>query len=915
LGLKVLQGLTPFLGCVSITENLLISMKSSKTIRNDFLNFFKDRKHLFVPSAPVVPQDDPTLLFTNAGMNQFKSIFLGDNPRKLTRAVNSQKCMRVSGKHNDLEEVGRDHYHHTFFEMLGNWSFGDYYKREAIGWAWELLTEIWKLPKERLFATIHHSDDEAEVLWKSETDIAHDRILRFGDKSNFWEMGDTGPCGPCSEIHYDIGDLSTQKETFRDPVKGINGQNDRYRELWNLVFIQYNREKDGSLKPLPSKHVDTGMGFERIVSVIQGVTSNYDTDLFQPVIAEIEKISGREYSKGPQGTAHRVIADHIRALVFAITDGAFPSNEGRGYVLRRLLRRAARFAREIGLKEPFLFNLVPVLVKEMGEAFPEIGQRQSFVQEVIRAEEERFGATLEQGIEKFNQMVETSKRKKINTLSGADVFSLYDTYGFPMDLTRLMAEEQNLSIDEQGYAQLMAKQKERARESRKADEGLTPEGWIELKAVCGTEFVGYLQEQVEVNVCRYKSFETADGQTEYLLILDRTPFYAESGGQVGDTGIMMTASGKQITVKDTFKWNDLIIHRACCTQPLTKDDFLKPVKASIDTFLRQATRRNHSATHLIQAALRKVLGTHVQQSGSKVDPYGLRFDFTHFKALTADEIKTVERLVNEWILRDVAVTTEIKDLQAAKDEGATALFGEKYGDKVRVVSMGELSKELCGGTHVVSTGQIGLLHVTEETSISAGVRRISAITGFSVIDLLNNKEEKLYGLSNLLKSGEDKIQLRVENLLDKVKGLEEKVEELSKSRISGIVNNLFEQASRKEGAFPWISSNLGDLDKDSFTRITDAVSDTIRDKNLVNMVIVIGALVDGKALFAASAGSEAVERYGVHCGELVKAAAKQAGGGGGGSAVRAQAGGKDASKLEQALKAAASIIESKARVS
>jgi alanyl-tRNA synthetase len=890
-------------------------MKSSKTIRNDFLSFFTERKHLFVPSAPVVPQDDPTLLFTNAGMNQFKSIFLGDNPRKLTRAVNSQKCMRVSGKHNDLEEVGRDHYHHTFFEMLGNWSFGDYYKKEAIGWAWELFTEIWKLPRERLFVTIHHSDDEAEAFWKSETDIAHERILRFGDKSNFWEMGDTGPCGPCSEIHYDIGDLSTQKETFNDPVKGINGQNDRYRELWNLVFIQYNREKDGSLKPLPNKHVDTGMGFERIVSVIQGVTSNYDTDLFRPVISEIERISGREYSKGPQGTAHRVIADHIRALVFAITDGAFPSNEGRGYVLRRLLRRAARFAREIGLKEPFLFNLVPVLVKEMGEAFPEIAQRQSFVQEVIRAEEERFGATLEQGIEKFNQMVETSKLRNTNILSGADVFSLYDTYGFPMDLTRLMAEEQNLSIDEQGYAQLMAKQKERARESRKADEGLTPEGWIELKPVCGTEFVGYLQEQIAVNVCRYKAFETEDGQSVYLLILDRTPFYAESGGQVGDTGIMMTASGKQITVKDTFKWNDLIIHRACCAQPLTKDDFLKPVNASIDTTLRQATRRNHSATHLIQAALRKVLGTHVQQSGSKVDPYGLRFDFTHFKALSEDEVRTVERLVNEWILRDVVVTTEIKDLQAAKDEGATALFGEKYGDKVRVVSMGELSKELCGGTHVVSTGQIGLLHITEETSISAGVRRISAVTGLSVIDLLNNKEDKLSCLSNLLKSGEDKLQMRVENLLDTVKRLEEKMAELSKSRISGIVDNLFEQASRGKGAFPWISSNLGELDKDSFGRITDAVSDTIRSNNLVNMVIVIGAVVEGKVLFAASAGNEAVKKYGIHCGELVKAAAQQAGGGGGGSAVRAQAGGKDPSKLEQALKNAASIIESKVNVS
>ncbi|HEX3019851.1 MAG TPA: alanine--tRNA ligase [Chitinispirillaceae bacterium] len=890
-------------------------MKSSKTIRNEFIGFFTERKHVFVPSAPVVPQDDPTLLFTNAGMNQFKSIFLGDNPRGLRRAANSQKCMRVSGKHNDLEEVGRDHYHHTFFEMLGNWSFGDYYKKEAICWAWELFTQVWKLPRERLFVTIHHSDDEAEAVWKTETDIAHERIMKFGDKSNFWEMGDTGPCGPCSEIHYDIGDLATQKETFSDPVKGVNGQNDRYRELWNLVFIQYNREKNGTLTPLPSKHVDTGMGFERIVSVIQGVTSNYDTDLFQPVISKIEQMSGTSYQKGPQGTPFRVIADHIRSLVFAITDGAFPSNEGRGYVLRRLLRRAARFGRELGFKEPFLFSLVPVLVNEMGEAFPEIAQRQTFVQEVIRAEEERFGATLEQGIEKFNQMVEVSKLKKTNTLSGADVFSLYDTYGFPMDLTRLMAAEQNLSVDEQGYAQLMEQQKERAREARKADDGLTPEGWIELRAISGTEFVGYVQDQIAVNVCRYKIVESENAELSYLLILDRTPFYAESGGQVGDTGIMMTTSGKQITVKDTFKWNDLIIHRTICTQPLTKSDFSAPINASIDTVLRQATRRNHSATHLIQAALRKVLGAHVQQSGSKVDSYGLRFDFTHFKALTIDEIRTVERMVNEWILRDVAVTTDIKDLKEAKAEGATALFGEKYADKVRVVSMGELSKELCGGTHISSTGQIGLLHITEETSISAGVRRITAITGLAVLDCLLNKEEKLSGLSNLLKSGEDKIHNKVENLLDTVRKLEDQVKKLSFVRISGVIDELFNQANKSKGAFPWITSGLGDLDKDSFARITDAVSDKIKSDNLVNVVVLLGASVDGKALFAASAGTEAVKKFGIHCGELVKAAAQLAGGGGGGSAVRAQAGGKDTSKLGLALEAASHIIELKAKIS
>ncbi|MDO5575931.1 MAG: alanine--tRNA ligase, partial [Fibrobacter sp.] len=475
-------------------------MKSSKVIRNEFITFFKEKNHTFIPSAPVIPADDPTLLFTNAGMNQFKSIFLGDNPRKLKRAVNSQKCMRVSGKHNDLEEVGRDHYHHTFFEMLGNWSFGDYYKKEAIRWSWELFTEVWKIPKERLFVTVYESDDEAASYWESETDIDPSRIMRFGAKSNFWEMGETGPCGPCSEIHYDIGDLSTQKETFADPVEGVNGENARYRELWNLVFMQYNREKDGTLTPLPQTHVDTGMGFERIVSVIQGVESNYDTDLFQAIIRKIESESKKAYDKGEKGTPFRVIADHIRSLVFAITDGAFPSNEGRGYVLRRLLRRAYRFGRELGFKEPFLYKLVPVVIEEMGEAFPEIGQRREYLEEVIRSEEQRFASTLEQGIEKFNSMIKTQKDMGELVLLGADVFTLYDTFGFPMDLTRLMASEQGVSIDEAGYEKLMDSQKERARDARKNDDGLTPEGWTEIRPVSGTVFVGYekLDEQIQV---------------------------------------------------------------------------------------------------------------------------------------------------------------------------------------------------------------------------------------------------------------------------------------------------------------------------------------------------------------------------------------------------------------------------------
>jgi alanyl-tRNA synthetase len=887
-------------------------MKSSREIRKEFIDFFKSHDHQFIPTSPVVPQDDPTLLFTNAGMNQFKSIFLGDNPRGLRRAANSQKCMRVSGKHNDLEEVGRDHYHHTFFEMLGNWSFGDYYKKEAIRWAWDLLTRVWGIPKDRLFATVHHSDDEAIEYWKTETDIPHHRIMKFGDKSNFWEMGETGPCGPCSEIHYDLGDAATREATYADPVEGVNGANARYRELWNLVFMQYNREKSGNLTPLPAKHVDTGMGFERIVGVIQGVESNYDTDIFQAIIKATASMSGKAYNPGPEGTPHRVIADHIRSLVFAITDGAFPSNEGRGYVLRRLLRRAYRFGRELGFKGPFLYKLVAVVIQEMGDAFPEITQRQAFVEEVIRSEEERFGATLEQGIDKFNHMVENCLNKKETTLSGQDVFTLYDTYGFPMDLTRLMAEEKHLTIDEAGYQKLMDQQKERAREARKTDDGLTPEGWTELKATSGTEFLGYDKNNAEVNVCRYKMAVTDEGSAVYFCMMDKTPFYAETGGQIGDTGTLTAADGTVVTVQDTIKWNDLVIHRCTSAVPLTKELLSKPLKAQINSSLRESIRRNHTATHLLQAALRSVLGDHVQQSGSKVDPTALRFDFTHFKALTNDEIAGVETLVNKWILADMPVSTDIKDVATAKAEGATALFGEKYGDKVRVVSVGPVSKELCGGTHVKSSGEIGLMHITVETSISAGVRRIEAVTGTNTHQYLLKKESIIGQLSAILKTSEDKLIERVSTLIDTIKQQELQIKELSAAKSAGLVNSLFDDASKSGDKFSWIVKNLGTVDKDSFTSIANTISDEIKNRNLGTMVVCIGAVVEDKVLFAAGAGNDAIKAHGVHCGDMVKLAAQKAGGGGGGSPFRAQAGGKDSTKLDEALAAVKTLLQSKA---
>jgi alanyl-tRNA synthetase len=888
-------------------------MKTSKEIRDDFIGFFKKHDHVIVPSAPVVPQDDPTLLFTNAGMNQFKSIFLGDNPRGLKRAANSQKCMRVSGKHNDLEEVGRDHYHHTLFEMLGNWSFGDYYKKEAIRWAWELLTGVWKLDRERLFVTVYKDDDEAMDFWKSETDIPHERIMHFGEKSNFWEMGETGPCGPCSEVHYDTGDAATRKSTFADKVAGVNGENARYRELWNLVFIQYNREKNGTLVPLKARHVDTGMGFERVVAVLQGVDSNYHTDLFMPVIRLLEKISGREYKPGAEGTPFRVAADHVRALVFAITDGAFPSNDGRGYVVRRLLRRAARFGRELGCREPFLHRLVPQVIDTMGDAFPEIKERRAYVEEVVRSEEERFSETLEQGIQKFDAIVDVCLKNKKKIIDGCQVFSLYDTYGFPMDLTRLMASEKKLSIDEEEFCRLMEGQKTRGREARKGDEaGLSPGGWTEIAPCAGTTFVGYEQDEATVNVCRYKETDSSEGRPEYLLILDATPFYAASGGQVGDIGTLRTTNKKTLDVVDTVKWNDLVVHRCHAGVKIVKEDFSEPLIALIGEGRRTAIRRNHSATHLLQAALRKLLGSHVQQSGSRVDAEGLRFDFTHFKALDREQIDKVENLVNAWILEDLKVDTGIMEQEKAKKEGAMALFGEKYGDKVRVVSMGSVSKELCGGTHVSSTGRIGLFHIIEETSIAAGVRRIEAVTGMESLKFLRQSEQLLAEATGLLKAGRESLIERLKTLMETINGLEAKLSSSSAEKASHKVEQVLETALARKGALQWNVQNLGVVGKKDFGGILNGVSDTIKQKKLEATVVVIAGESEGAVMFGACAGGAAV-KYGVHCGEIVKAAAAKAGGSGGGSPGRAQAGGKDPSKIDKALAEAARIIGEKTK--
>ncbi|MEJ2050215.1 MAG: alanine--tRNA ligase, partial [Calditrichota bacterium] len=655
-------------------------MKTSKEIRQDFIRFFEDKGHTFVPSASVIPQDDPTLLFTNAGMNQFKDVFLEIGTRPYKRAVNSQKCIRVSGKHNDLEEVGHDTYHHTFFEMLGNWSFGDYYKKEAIVWAWELLTGIWKLPKDKLWATVYNDDDEAGEIWKNLTEVPREQVLRFGEKDNFWEMGDTGPCGPCSEIHIDLGPDFCDKSKIKNHKCQVNGNCGRFIELWNLVFIQYNRDASGNLHPLPAKHVDTGMGFERVVAVLQKVPSNYDSDLFMPIINRIEEISGLKYHAIPeeQKVVFRVISDHIRMLTFAISDGALPSNEGRGYVLRRILRRAARYARKLNMTEPFIYELVPVVVKVMSDAFPEIRQREQHVMDVIQAEEDNFNKTLDRGLDIFADIIKQLKQKDEKLIPGKDAFRLYDTYGFPLDLTRIMAEELNMAVDEEGFDREMEKQRERARQSGKfAAQFDHIDNWNVLEhCPAASNFVGYDKFEVKTKICKF-----ARKNGNYHIVLKETPFYPEGGGQVADQGELVLGDSRLAVVDVRREGND-IVH--ICEGPGNLKIVHPEVLAQINRNLRLPTMYNHTCTHLLHQALRQVLGKHVQQAGSLVTPDRLRFDVTHFKKIEPNELREIERIVNEQIRRDTPLDIFYTSFDKARELGAMALFGEKYGEQVRV---------------------------------------------------------------------------------------------------------------------------------------------------------------------------------------------------------------------------------------
>jgi len=876
----------------------------SKDLRNSFIDFFKSKNHEFVRSSPVVPFDDPTLLFTNAGMNQFKNIFLGQETRNYKRAANTQKCIRVSGKHNDLEDVGFDTYHHTFFEMLGNWSFGDYFKKEAIEWAWELLTKVWRLDPNRLWATVFagdekeklQPDEEAAVLWTGVTPIAKGRVLRFGKKDNFWEMGDTGPCGPCSEIHYDLGEGKCDKKHDPNHKCGVNAGCARYIELWNLVFIQYNRERDGSLKPLPSKHVDTGMGFERVLAVINKVDSNYDTDLFTPIIAAIDEMTGIKYPGSDNGMAHRVIADHIRTLAFAISDGAMPSNEGRGYVLRRILRRAARFGRNLNMHEPFIFKLVPVVVDIMGEAFPELKEKHQFASLVIKSEEESFNSTLDRGIEIFDKIVEDLSKGGKKIIPGAEAFKLYDTYGFPLDLTQLMARQQNFSVDEKGFDAAMAQQRERARQAGKwsytAD--FDVDNWTALTKGEDSKFIGYGNLESESQI--RKLHQNGD---EVFLTLDTTPFYGEAGGQVGDVGEIV-GDGFKIMVRDTLRVGNTFVHIGKFAQNVKIEN--PKVVARVNTTARKSTARNHTATHLLHKALRETLGAHVTQAGSLVAPDHLRFDVTHFQKIDPQQLEEIEARINEKVRSDLAVETLHKSYVEAREMGAMAIFEEKYGERVRVVKIGDYSLELCGGTHLIHTGEIGYLRIFSESSAAAGIRRLEAVTGERADLLLRQEKNLTLQIQQLLNCKGEEIVERVQHLLDEKHRIEKEIRQLRLHSANQNIATLVEKAAQVNG-IKVVSSKIeiGDVEE------LKQVSDVLRAK-LGSGVGVLGAVIDDKVSFVCVVTDDLISDKKLNAGDIVKKVAAIAEGSGGGKPHMALAGGKNISKLDEALAKAPEII-------
>lgn len=873
----------------------------AKTVRNTFLEFFKARGHEIVPSAPIVNKDDPTLMFTNAGMNQFKDLFLGNKKPSFQRATDTQKCLRVSGKHNDLEEVGLDTYHHTMFEMLGNWSFGDYFKREAILWAWELLTEKFGLPQDRLYVTVFEGDksdglardEEAYSIWKEVIDV--DRILPGNKKDNFWEMGDTGPCGPSSEIHIDI-----RSDEDRKKISGaelVNNDHPLVIEIWNLVFIEFNRLASGELKNLPQKHVDTGMGFERLCMALQKKTSNYDTDIFAPIISKVAGFANTQYGKDKKtDIALRVIADHIRAIVFTIVDGQLPSNTGAGYVIRRILRRAVRYGFNfLDLKQPFMYQLVDLMVDQFKDVFPGLLEQRDFVQKVIKEEEAAFFRTLENGLNRLEQVIDELKKKNKQVISGKIAFELYDTFGFPLDLTSLIARENGLSVDTTAFQDEMAQQKARS----KADAAKETGDWEVVNNVAfDSQFVGYDELEADVQIVKYRKIKQKKKEL-YQIVLDKTPFYAESGGQVGDTGTL-ASGGKKINIIDTKKENELIVHLA--TQ--LPDDLNGLFRAEVDKNKRKLIMNNHSATHLMHAALRQVLGTHVEQKGSLVTDEYLRFDFSHFAKMTPEEIREVERLVNERVRQNIALE-ERKEipLAEAKKMGAMALFGEKYGEKVRVIVFDkDYSVELCGGTHVPSTGQIGLFKITSESSVAAGVRRIEAITAVAAERRMEEQEELIEQAKEILKQPKDLLK-SLQNLISEKSKLEKQLGSMQQKQAGQLRSQLKEKAEARGDAQVIIE------------QVTVPSADVLKKlsfelKNqMPNLFMILAAQIDDKPMIAVTIDEQLAKAKNLNAGNIVRELAKEINGGGGGQPFFATAGGKDLDGLARVVEKGKAFLE------
>jgi len=874
-------------------------MKANE-LRQEFLNFFSSKQHTIVPSAPMVIKNDPTLMFTNAGMNQFKDIFLGNQAVKHKRVANSQKCLRVSGKHNDLEEVGLDTYHHTMFEMLGNWSFGDYFKKEAIEWAWEFLTGRLNIPEERLYTTIFEGspeedvprDDEAAGYWKKCFSNPENKILEGSKKDNFWEMGETGPCGPCSEIHVDIRSEEERRKTPGHLL--VNKGHPHVIEIWNLVFIQYNRKAGGELEILPSHHVDTGMGFERLCMVTQNKKSNYDTDVFQPLIGEIAEITGKPYGiEEKWNIAHRVIADHLRTVSFSIADGQLPSNNKAGYVIRRILRRAVRYGyTSLETSDPFIYKLVPALIKVMGDHYPELVKQEEIITNVIYEEEQSFLKTLGKGLKMIERRIEMLKKEKKSVFPGKDAFELFDTYGFPVDLTQLILRENSMTLDEHSFHTELDAQKERSRDDAVVIAG----DWVVIRDAESTLFTGYSRTKDTVSITKYREV-TSRGKELVQLVFDRTPFYAESGGQTGDRGII-TSEHEQISITDTIKENNLIVHIAD-KLPHNPEALFNAV---VDNDARQMTASNHSATHLLHHALRKVLGIHVEQKGSLVNADKLRFDFSHFKQVTPDELGNIEQIVNEMIMSNI--TSEVQDetpIDKALAMGAMALFGEKYGDNVRVVKFAS-SVELCGGTHVENTGVIGLFKIVSEGAVAAGVRRIEAVTSRQAFAYVNEKLKTLDEISGMLRSTGN-VAVNVSKLISENAALRHTIEKMQASLATAIRDDLLRKAEVIKG-YTIVSGNLENAGADTLKTIAHQIR-----QSHPKSVIILGSETDGKAALLTATG-EAVSLSHINSVEIIKSVAAEINGGGGGQPFMATAGGKNPKGINKAIEKAVAMVKS-----